>query len=187
MRNPIGRLAVLLLAGVLGIAAAAPAMADTSVEIDRDVQVAVDKLYATAPGAKALGDQAKAVLVFPSVLKGGLLVGGSYGEGALLRDGKPAGYYSTGSMTFGLQAGAQTYGYALMFMTDDALDYLYSSGGWQIGTGPTVVLIDSGMAATLSNQTARDDVYAFVFNQKGLMAGLGIEGSKITRIVPDDK
>lgn len=178
--------AVLSLAALLGLAGASAARADTAAEIDRDVQVAMERLYASAPGARPLGEQAKAVLVFPSVIKGGLLLGGSYGEGALLRDGKPASYYSTSSVTFGLQAGAQSYGYALLLMTEDALDYLYSSNGWQVGTGPTVVLLDQGMAATLSNQTMRDDVYGFVFNQKGLMAGLGLEGSKITRIVPDD-
>ena len=165
----------------------APAPADTSVEIDRDAMNALERLYATVPAAKALGEKAKAVLVFPSVLKGGLLIGGSYGEGALVRDGKPTDYYATASVTVGAQLGAQTYGYALMLMTEQALDYLYSTSGWQLGTGPTIVFIDSGASATLSNQTARSDVYAFAFDPKGLMFGLNLEGSKVSRIVPDDK
>ncbi len=185
------RIRIALVAVVASLAAmlARPAsgLADTSVEIDRDVLNALDKLYATVPAAKALGEKAKAVLVFPSVLKGGVLIGGSYGEGALVRDGKPTDYYGTASITLGAQLGAQTYGYALMLMTEDALDYLYSTSGWQLGTGPTIVFIDSGAAATLSNQTARSDIYAFVFDPKGLMFGLNLEGSKITRIVPDDK
>lgn len=180
-------LAAVVASLVAMLARPAPGLADTSVEIDRDVLNALDKLYATVPAAKALGEKAKAVLVFPSVLKGGVLIGGSYGEGALVRDGKPTDYYGTASITFGAQLGAQTYGYALMLMTEDALDYLYSTSGWQLGTGPTIVFIDSGAAATLSNQTARSDVYAFVFDPKGLMFGLNLEGSKITRIVPDDK
>lgn len=172
---------------VLSLARPATVVADTSVEIGRDSLNALERLYASVPAAKALGEKAKAVLIFPSVLKGGLLVGGSYGEGALLRDGKASDYYATASVTVGAQFGAQTYGYALMLMTEDALDYLYTTSGWQLGTGPTIVFIDSGAAASLTNQTARSDVYAFTFNPKGLMVGLNLEGSKITRIVPDDK
>lgn len=186
MRNRIALVAAVASLAML-LARPTPSRADTSTEIDHGVMVALERLYATVPAAKALGEKAKAVLVFPSVLKGGLLVGGSYGEGALVRDGKPADYYATASVTFGAQAGAQTYGYALMLMTEDALDYLYSTSGWQLGTGPTVVFIDSGGAASLTNQTARSDVYAFTFDPKGLMFGLNLEGSKITRIVPDDK
>ncbi|MBU6283279.1 twin-arginine translocation pathway signal protein [bacterium] len=186
MRIRIARAATTALFALL-LARPVDSRADTSVEIDRDVLNSLDKLYATVPAAKALGEKAKAVLVFPHVLKGGVLVGGSYGEGALVRDGKPTDYYGTASITVGVQIGAQTYGYALMLMTEDALDYLYATSGWQLGTGPTIVFIDSGAAATLSNQTARSDVYAFVFDPKGLMFGLNLEGSKITRIVPDDK
>lgn len=183
------RIAVLTLVTTfaLVLAGSRGSRADTSVEIDRDVLNALDKLYATVPAAKALGEKAKAVLVFPSVLKGGVLLGGSYGEGALVRDGKPTDYYATASVTVGAQLGAQTYGYALMLMTEQALDYLYSTSGWQLGTGPTIVFIDSGASATLSNQTARSDVYAFAFDPKGLMFGLNLEGSKVSRIVPDDK
>jgi lipid-binding SYLF domain-containing protein len=117
-------------------------------------------------------------------VKGGLIVGGQYGEGALRKGGKTVAYYSTGGVSYGLQAGAQSFGYALFFMTESSLKYLDRSDGWEIGVGPSVVVVDEGIARNLTTTTARDDVYAFVFGQKGLMAGVGIQGSKITRIHP---
>ena len=153
--------------------------------INRDVDAALAKLYREVPAAKRLAERAKAVLVFPSVLKGGLIVGGQYGEGALRKGGKTVGYYSTAAVSYGLQAGAQSFGYALFFMNDGALKYLDQSDGWEIGVGPSVVVVDQGMAKTLTTTTAKKDIYAFIFGQEGLMAGLGLQGSKITRIKPD--
>ena len=172
--------AALLLAGAPSLAVAASAA-----EIDREATAALDKLYRRVPGAKELAERAKAILVFPSVMKGGLILGGHYGDGALRKDGKTVGYYNTAALSYGLQAGAQTFGYALFFMGDGALAYLDSSSGWEIGAGPEVVVVDEGMAKSVTSSTARDDIYAFIFNQKGLMAGLGLQGSKITRIHPD--
>jgi lipid-binding SYLF domain-containing protein len=169
-----------ILAGVAGTAAAASAEA-----IDRDARAALADLYREVPAAKALAKRAKAILIFPSVVKGGLLVGGQFGEGALRKGGKTVGYYSTTAVSYGLQAGAQSFGYALFFMTDSGLKYLDKSEGWEIGVGPSVVVVDQGMAKTLTTTTARDDVYAFVFGQKGLMAGVGLQGSKIAPIRPD--
>jgi lipid-binding SYLF domain-containing protein len=171
---------VVLLAGVPSLAVAASAA-----EIDREATVALNKLYREVPGAKELAARAKAILVFPSVVKGGLIVGGHYGDGALRKGDKTVGYYNTTALSYGLQAGAQTFGYALFFMGGGALSYLDSSSGWEIGVGPSVVVLDEGMARSLTTSTARDDIYAFIFGQKGLMAGLGLQGSKITRIHPD--
>jgi lipid-binding SYLF domain-containing protein len=168
-----------LLAGAPGTVAAASAS-----EIDRDASAALAKLYQEVPAAKGLAKKAKAVLIFPSVVKGGLLVGGQYGEGALRKRGKTTGYFSTAAVSYGLQAGAQSFGYVLFFMTNSSLKYLDQSEGWEVGVGPSVVVLDEGMAKTLTTTTARDDVYAFIFGQKGLMAGLGLQGSKITRIQP---
>jgi lipid-binding SYLF domain-containing protein len=92
------------------------------------------------------------------------------------------GYYSTVAASYGLQAGAQSFGYALFFITDKALDYLKKSEGWEIGVGPSIVIVDEGIAKSLTTTTAKSDIYAFFFDQKGLMAGLGLQGSKITRI-----
>lgn len=153
--------------------------------INRDVDTALAKLYQQAPAAKRLAERAEAVLVFPSVVKGGLIVGAQYGEGALRKRGRTVGYYSTTGVSYGLQAGAQSFGYALFFMNDAALKYLDQSDGWELGVGPSVVVVDQGMAETLTTTTTQKDIYAFIFGQKGLMAGVGLQGSKITRIQPD--
>jgi len=158
--------------------------AESASELDRDAKAALAKLYQEVPGAKQLGKAAKAILVFPIIVKGGLIIGGHYGEGALRQHGKTIGYYRLTAASYGLQAGAQSFGYALFFMTDAALKYLKDSDGWEVGVGPSVVVMDEGMARSLTTTTAKDDIYAFIFGQKGLMAGLGIQGSKITRIQP---
>jgi len=161
------------------------AMADTAAEIDRDVDSALDKLYAGTPAAKELSRVAKGVLVFPSVIKGGLVVGGQYGVGALRKGSQTGGYYKTVAASYGLQAGAQKFGYAMFFMSPSALDYLDKSDGWEIGVGPSVTIVDEGVARSLTTTTAKEDIYVFFFDQKGLMAGLGIQGSRISRITPD--
>jgi lipid-binding SYLF domain-containing protein len=153
-------------------------------QIDQDVNEALDKLYTSSQAAVELSRVAKGILVFPTVTKGGFMVGGSYGQGALRKGGTTVGYYNTVSASYGLQAGAQRFGYALFFMDNSSLEYLGKSEGWEIGIGPTVVIVDEGLSRSLSSTTAREGVYAFFFDQRGLMAGLGIQGSKITRIEP---
>lgn len=160
------------------------ANAETAAEIDRDVDNAIAKLYAGSPVAKELSSIAKGILVFPNVIKGGLIVGGQYGEGALRVGKKTVGYYSTAAASYGLQIGAQTFGYAVFFMKDSALKYLEQSSGWEVGVGPSFVVVDEGKARALTTTTVKDDIYVFFFNQKGLMAGLGIQGSKISPITP---
>jgi lipid-binding SYLF domain-containing protein len=161
------------------------ALAATAAQINRDVDAAISDLYASTPAAAELAKVAKGILVFPDVVKAGLIVGGQYGVGALRENGKTVGYYNTVAASWGLQAGAQSFGYALFFMTDKALEYLKKSKGWELGVGPTITVVDKGLGRSLSSSTAQDDIYAFFFSQKGLMAGLGIEGSKITKITPD--
>ena len=126
-----------------------------------------------------------AILVFPKIVKGGLIIGGQYGQGALRVGGKTYGYYSTTAASYGLQAGAQTFGYAMFLMTDDAVEYMKKSEGWEVGVGPSVVVVDEGVAGSLTTSTAKEGIYVFFFDQKGLMAGLGIQGSKINKIEPD--
>ncbi len=145
---------------------------------------ALNRLYARIPAAKALGAKADAVLVFPKVTKAGLMIGGQYGEGTLFKGGKPVAYYSTGGASYGLQAGAQTYGYAMFFMNEKALAALDKMDGFEVGVGPSVVVMDEGMAKSTTTTTMQDDIYAFIFGQQGLMAGLGVQGNKISRINP---
>lgn len=164
-----------------------PAVASgaSATEIDRDVDTALQKLYASTPVAEELSKVARGILVFPEVIKGGLIVGGQYGEGALREEGKTVGYYKTVAASYGLQAGAQKFGYAMFFITESSLTYLDESSGWEVGVGPSIVVVDEGAARSLTTTTAREDIYVFFFGQKGLMAGLGLQGSKISRITPD--
>jgi lipid-binding SYLF domain-containing protein len=189
--SPFRRQFVAGLAAVIGIGMAAPAawaadMAKNSAAtLNSDGQKALNSLYAKVPAAKLIGGKASAVLVFPKVTKAGLGIGGQYGEGVLLKGGKPVAYYNTAGMSSGMQMGAQTYGYAMFFMNDGALKSLDSTQGFEVGVGPSVVVMDEGKAKTTTSTTAlSDDVYAFIFGQKGLMAGLGIQGNKITKINP---
>ncbi|MCA8900117.1 MAG: hypothetical protein KDA53_02595 [Hyphomonas sp.] len=151
-------------------------------EIDADSRQALNGLYAKNAAAKAIGNQAKAVLVFPSIVKGGLGFGGAYGEGEMIQGGRTVDYYSTFTGSWGLQAGAQSYGYAVFLMNNEAVNYVEDSDGWEIGVGPTVVLVNAGVAENLSTTSLKDDAYAFIFDQKGLMAGISIEGTKITKL-----
>jgi lipid-binding SYLF domain-containing protein len=153
-------------------------------EIARSANASLQQLYASVPAAKALGSNALAVLVFPTVTKAGLGVGAQFGEGALLQKGKAVAYYNTAGASVGLQAGAQQYSYALFFMNTNALAQLDKAEGFEIGVGPTVVVMDEGKAKSMTTTTAKDDIYAFIFGQKGLMAGLGVQGNKITKINP---
>ncbi len=184
------RLAGAALAALIGLAAAAPAAfaadiaKNSAATLNSDGAKALKALYAKVPAAKAIGGKATAVLVFPKVTKAGLGIGGQYGEGVLLKGGKPVAYYSTGGASYGLQAGAQQYGYAMFFMNDAALKSLDKAEGFEVGVGPSVVVMDEGMAKTTTTTTMDKDVYAFIFSQGGLMAGLGIQGNKVTKINP---
>ncbi|MEY3895282.1 MAG: hypothetical protein RLZZ214_801 [Verrucomicrobiota bacterium] len=154
-------------------------------QISRDSRRALGSLYSQNPGARALGARARAVLVFPSVTRAGFMFGGQAGNGALLRrDGSAAGFYQTTSASWGLQAGVQTFGYALFLMDDAAVRNVNRSGGWELGGSPSLVVVDRGMATSLTTTTINSGTYAFFFDQRGLMAGLGLQGTKITRINP---
>ncbi len=160
------------------------ALAASAGEIDRNATQALSMLYATTPGARALADKSKAILIFPSIVKGGFIVAGQFGDGALRKRGRTVGYYRSIAASYGFQAGAQSFGYVLFFMDEASLAYLNKSGGWELGTGPSLVVLDKGFGKNLSTTTMQKGVYAFIFNQKGLMGGIGLQGSKITKINP---
>lgn len=170
----------LLASGAAGFAADSKKAA----QLDRDGRAALNKLIASEAGAKAVSKKAVAVLVFPSITKAGLMIGGQYGDGVLIKRGKTAGYYNTSGASYGMQAGAQTYGYAMFFMNEGAVSKLDAAGGFEVGAGPSVVVADEGFGKTTSSITYDKDIYAFIFSQQGLMAGLGLQGNKITRIKP---
>jgi len=158
------------------------AQAATAAQLNADSQAALSRLYSQSDRARRYSRDARAILVFPKIVKAGFMLGGQGGEGVLLVHGKPAGYYKIGAVSFGLQAGGQSFSYALFFMNDKALTYLRKSDGWAIGSGPSVVVVDKGAAMSTTTTTLAKDVYAFPFGQKGLMGGLGLEGSKISSI-----
>jgi lipid-binding SYLF domain-containing protein len=150
-----------------------------------DSRAALKNLYRQNPAARSLGANAKGILVFPEITKGGFMVGGMGGNGALIRnDGTIRDFYQTAGVSYGFQAGIQKYGYALFLMDDQAFGNLNRADGWEIGSSPSLVVVDQGMAASLSTSTLDKGTYAFFFNQRGLMGGLGLQGSKITRIQP---
>ncbi len=173
---------VLAVAAAFNLEVAPPVHAADATVLNEDTDAALKALYRTSPAAKMLSEKAKAILVFPNIVKAGFLVGAQYGEGVLRKGGKTAGYYNSVAGSYGLQAGVQAYGYAMFLMTDSALEYLDKSSGWELGVGPSIVVVDKGMGKSLTSTTLKEDVYAFIFNQKGLMAGIGIQGSKITKI-----
>ncbi len=158
--------------------------AQKAAELDKKVDQALAKLLAQSEAAKNLSRVARGILVFPTVKKAGFMVGGQRGEGALRVGGKSTGYYKTTAASFGLQAGGQKFSYAMFFMTDGALEYLKKSDGWEVGVGPSIVVVDEGAARALTTSTAKESIYVFFFGQKGLMAGLGIQGSKISAFNP---
>jgi lipid-binding SYLF domain-containing protein len=158
------------------------AHAASAAAIDRDASEVLAALYEKVPDAKRFAAKAKGILVFPSIAKAGFLWGAQYGEGALRKGNRTVGYYNTIAASYGLQAGVQSFGYAMFFMSDSALAYLEKSGGLEVGSGPSVVVLDEGAAKSATTTTMQSDVYAFVFSQKGLMAGLGLQGSKISKV-----
>jgi lipid-binding SYLF domain-containing protein len=157
---------------------------EAAADIDRSVDAALQRLYASTPKARELAKRASGILVFPGVVRAGFIGGAKFGTGALRERGRTSGYYNVVAGSYGLQAGVQSYDYAMFFMTPKALDYLKESQGWEVGSGPTLVVVDSGVANAMTTTTLRSDVYAFISSQKGLMAGLGLQGSKITRFEP---
>ena len=162
--------------------APAPAAAQGHPQLEANARAALGAVEAQVPLAKILKNYAVAILVFPDITKAGFLIGGEYGNGVMFQGGRVTGYYNTAGVSYGLQAGAETFGYAMYFMNQAALQSLNSTDGFQIGAGPSVVVLDEGMAKTLTSSTLTQDIYAFVFSQQGLMGGMGLDGTKITRL-----
>jgi lipid-binding SYLF domain-containing protein len=155
--------------------------------LDADIHAGVEQLRNTVPAAAKLAPGVKGVLIFPRVTKAGFILGALYGNGALIKRKQEGGYYideyySMAAASYGLQAGGQAFGYALALMTDAAVQHVETSRGWDLGVGPSIVVVDAGKAKTLTLETAKSDIYAFTFGQKGLLAGMGLQGSKISRL-----
>lgn len=176
------RFVVTVAATVSMIAFGGLANAATAEDLNADAAQALQALYKSNPTAESIGKKAKAILIFPKVTKAGLVFGGSYGEGVLMKASKVSGYYNSVSASWGWQAGAESYGYIVFLMNDKAANYLNASKGWELGVDPSVVVVNEGVAKNLSTSTLKGNAYAFVFDQQGLMASLSIEGTKISHI-----
>jgi len=177
----------ILISLMLTVAAAPVALADDRPALDADVHAAVEALKNASPTAADLGKNAAGMLIFPAITKAGFIIGAQYGQGALIKPKQGGGYYideyfSIAAASYGLQAGIQSFGYALVLMTPAEVGYVETSSGWELGVGPSIVIVDEGVAKSMTTKTVKDGIYAFTFGQKGLMAGMGLQGSKITKL-----
>lgn len=183
VRQSITALAMFALA--LGLVAHQPriALAASGPELVAAAESALQKLYAETPTARTHADKAAGILVFPKITKAGLVVGGAGGDGVLMIDEKPAGFYSLTAGSIGLQAGYEEFSSAMMFMTEEALTKFRASSGWEAGVDAGVTVIDKGAGGSLSTEDlAKNPVAAYVFGQEGLMAGVSLKGAKISRM-----
>jgi len=180
---PFATAAVVALASLSPMAAPL-AQARTAVEITAQGRQTLHLLEAQQPRARYLARHAKAILVFPSILKGGFIFGAETGNGVLLSHGKTAGYYNLSGGSWGLQIGGQDFSYVLFLMNDSAVANLSKSEGFSAGTGPSIVVINKSAGAEADTSMIDHDIYAFPFNGKGLMADLTLQGTKISRIHP---
>jgi lipid-binding SYLF domain-containing protein len=183
MRRSLVTVAIAMLSA-LGPVATAPAQARSAAQISAEGEAALQRLEAREPRSRMFARHALGVLVFPSIFKGGLLFGAESGNGVLLIHGRPAGFYNLSGGTFGLQAGGEKFSYAMFFMNGSSLRYLQQSKGFAAGTGPSIAIINKGAGAESDSTTITKDVYAFPFNEKGLMADLTLQGTKISPIHP---
>jgi lipid-binding SYLF domain-containing protein len=177
--TPTWKSAVGMALAVITLLAVRTASAD---DLTSNARHALHQLTDQNSTAAGINSKAMAVLVFPQVVKAGFVVGAQGGKGVLFVQGHPQGRYRTVAGSYGLQAGVQKYGYALFFMNQKSVDWINNTRGWEIGTGPSVVIVDKGKAKSMSTNTLHSGIYAFIFDQKGLMAGLGLQGSKIMKL-----
>jgi lipid-binding SYLF domain-containing protein len=158
------------------------AQAASKVEIDAGVKVTIADFYKQVRTGKELASKAAGMLVFPDVFKGGIGIGGEYGEGALLVKGKTVGYYSTAAASIGFQFGAQVKSQVILFMTKDSLKQFRDSDGWKVGGDASVAVASFGAGGDIDTNTLKEPIIGFIFSNKGLMYNLTFEGAKITKI-----
>lgn len=167
---------------IFSLVTSAAALAATQAEIDQQVSTTVHHFNTIDPANKGLGNKAAGMLVFPRVTKGGIGVGGQFGEGALQVKGKTVGYYSVGAASVGLTLGLTKHSEIIMFMTQDALDNFTAGDGWSIGANAGITVVSGGANGSIDTQTAQKPILGFVFAEKGLIGDLSLAGSKITKI-----
>jgi lipid-binding SYLF domain-containing protein len=167
---------------LVAVALVPPARAASGPEIDADVNATLTKFFNRVGGARELAAKANGILVFPSVVKAGMGIGGEYGEGALRVGGRTVAYYNTVSASFGFQLGVQERSIVIMFMTPSALDKFQHSDGWKVGVDGSIAIVTLGVGGSIDTTKITKPVIGFILDPKGLMYNLTLEGSKITRI-----
>lgn len=178
--------AFLLVVLTVAAAVAAPHIGEaaSAAEIEADANETLHSFVRQVPGARELANKAAGILVFPSVVKAGIGIGGEYGEGILLNQQRVEGYYNLISASFGFQLGVQERSVIIMFMTQDALLGFEERAGWKIGVDGSVTIITVGVGGGIDTDKIVSPVIGFIIDQKGLMYNLTLEGSKISRINP---
>lgn len=167
---------------LLFILSVPPAWADSANIINAGVNDTLARFVKEVAGAESFLKSAKAALIFPKVYKAGIGIGGEYGEGALRVGGKTVAYYSTAAASIGFQLGGQVKSIIVLFMQDEALRKFRDSDGWKAGVDGSIAVVDTGAGRELSTQTIKDPIVGFIFDQKGLMFNLTLEGSKFTQL-----
>ena len=147
-----------------------------------EADTALRRLVDSQPEASQVIEAAKGLLIFPSIVKGGLVIGAAGGKGVFRSGGQVQGYYRSTAVSYGLQAGVTTFGYIMAFMDQGSIDYLNSSSGWEVGVGPVVTVADEGFARKMTTTTLQEGIVVFFIDQKGFFAGAGLEGTKITKL-----
>ena len=173
-------LAALSLLGVVGLSPTSQTAIAAS--LDNDVERTLRRFHSRVRGTRELVQSAAAVLVFPTVVKAGIGIGGEYGEGVLLVRGKPVDYYNTVSASFGFQLGAQSRSIIILFMTEEALASFKRVDGWKVGVDGSVALVNVGASGSIDTSRIVSPIVGFIFDGKGLMYNLTLEGSKISRM-----
>lgn len=175
---------LLILFSTFALASSASASSAHSLQVNSEK--ALQHLYHQNAKARTLGEKAVAILVFPDVLKAGFMVAAQRGDGVLFKNGEVAGYYNITSAGYGIQAGIQKLSYALFFMDEDSLKYLCKSEGLDLAAAPGLVMGDQGLSGSMSVASLQHGIAAFIWGQKGLMGGLGLQGTKITKYTPSE-
>ena len=183
MPNYILQRSILFIALIMMLGACATStFSNDPVQLETEAQATLAKFTEDNPESAALAEEALGILVFPSIAKGGFIYGGQYGRGAMFVDDTPTEYYSSSAASYGFQAGGQRFSYIMYIMDQDALDYVNNTEGFEVGVGPSITLFNAGVARSLTTSTLRDDIYVCIFDAQGLMAGSGLQGTKITRL-----
>jgi lipid-binding SYLF domain-containing protein len=153
-------------------------------EIEKAVDTAIEKFKKDVKGGTNFLPKVKGYLVFPSVIKAGLIIGGKYGEGALRVEGHTKHYYDMTAASIGFQAGAQEYSMLIAFLSDESLQNFIKSNGWEAGVDGSITVSDWGASKDISSISFEKPIVAFIYGEKGLMASVSIAGTKFRRIVP---